>query len=101
MDCCHVCRVFHEVAHLSLCNNFSRVRKEKSNQIIREGERFFKVASQNGHGMYDVTKKENGSYLCTCPDLTYRSVVSLNGAVNGFATKCQLVILLSSKRNFL
>jgi transposase-like protein len=47
---------------------------EKSNQIMRLDERFYKVASQNGHGMYDVTKGLNGGWLCTCPDFTYRSV---------------------------
>ena len=52
---------------------------EQPNAIMREGERFFKVASQSGHGVYDVTRKENGSYLCTCPDFTYRSVISGHG----------------------
>jgi transposase-like protein/predicted nucleic acid-binding Zn finger protein len=56
-----------------------RMIAEQPNAIIREGERFFKVASQNGHGMYDVTKKLNGSYLCTCPDFTYRSLISGHG----------------------
>ncbi|MGA2626034.1 MAG: DDE-type integrase/transposase/recombinase [Candidatus Bathyarchaeia archaeon] len=52
---------------------------EKSNQIICDGERFYKVASQNGHGMYDVTRKERGGWLCTCPDFTYRSLISGHG----------------------
>jgi transposase-like protein/predicted nucleic acid-binding Zn finger protein len=56
-----------------------RLIAEQPNAIMRQGERFFKVASQSGHGMYDVTRKENGSYLCTCPDFTYRSVISGHG----------------------
>ena len=52
---------------------------EQPNAIMRESERFFKVASQSGHGTYDVTRKQNGSYLCTCPDFTYRSVISSHG----------------------
>jgi transposase-like protein/predicted nucleic acid-binding Zn finger protein len=56
-----------------------RLIAEQPNAIMREGERFFKVTSQSGHGMYDVTRRENGSYLCTCPDFTYRSVVSGHG----------------------
>jgi len=56
-----------------------RMIAEQPNAIIKQSERFFKVTSQNGHGMYDVTKKENGSYLCTCPDFTYRSVISGHG----------------------
>jgi len=50
---------------------------EKTNQIIREGERFYKVASQNGRGMYDVTKAKMNrtiGWVCTCPDFTYRQV---------------------------
>jgi transposase-like protein len=47
---------------------------EKANQVFRQGERFYKVASQNGHGMYDVTKRKTSGWLCTCPDFTYRQV---------------------------
>jgi len=46
----------------------------KSSQIMRLEERFYKVASQSGNGMYDVTKRLNGGWLCTCPDFTYRNV---------------------------
>ncbi len=60
---------------------------EKPNQIIREGERFYKVASQNGDGTYDVTKKENGGWLCTCPDFTYRSVYA-----GGELLRCKHII---------
>ena len=51
-----------------------RMIAEKPEQIVRQGERFYKVASQNGHGMYDVTKRLNGGWLCTCPDFQYRNV---------------------------
>ena len=47
---------------------------EKPNQIMRLEERFYKVASQYGNGMYDVTKKQVAGWLCTCPDFTYRNV---------------------------
>jgi transposase-like protein len=47
---------------------------EKPNQIIRQDERFYKVASQSGNGMYDVTRKLNSGWLCTCPDFVYRNV---------------------------
>jgi len=51
-----------------------RAIAEKPNQILRVDERFYKVASQNGHGMYDVRKRENGSWLCTCFDFYYRAI---------------------------
>ena len=47
---------------------------EKPKQIIRQAERFYRVASQNGSGMYDVTKKQTSGWSCTCPDFTYRNV---------------------------
>jgi len=48
---------------------------EKPNQIMRLEERFYKVASQSGNGMYDlVKKKESGGWLCTCPDFEFRNV---------------------------
>jgi transposase-like protein len=48
---------------------------EKLNQIMRLGDRFYKVNSQNRHGMYDVIKKkESTGWLCTCADFTYRQV---------------------------
>jgi transposase-like protein len=52
-----------------------RAIAEKPNQVTCMDERFYKVASQNGHGMYDVIKKkESSGWLCTCPDFTYRNV---------------------------
>jgi transposase-like protein len=47
---------------------------EKPNQIIRQGERFYRVASQSRDMMYDVIRQLNGGWLCTCPDFEYRSV---------------------------
>jgi len=50
---------------------------EKHNQIIRESDRFYKVASQNGHGMYNVAKARMNrtiGWVCDCPDFTYRQV---------------------------
>jgi len=51
-----------------------RLIAEKPNQIQRMDERFYKVASQNGHGMYDVVQRENGSWICNCLDFHYREV---------------------------
>jgi transposase-like protein len=51
-----------------------RMIAEKENQIVRLDERFYKVASQNGHGMYDVIHRKNGGWLCTCPDCVYREL---------------------------
>ncbi len=45
---------------------------DKPNQIQRMDERFYKVASQNGRGMYDVIRRENGSWICNCLDYHYR-----------------------------
>jgi len=48
---------------------------ETPNQIMRLDERFYKVASQSGHGMYGVVKKkESSGWLCDCPDFQYRNV---------------------------
>jgi len=50
---------------------------EKPDQIKRIRERFYKVASQSGHGMYDVRKarvNQTVGWVCTCPDFTYREV---------------------------
>jgi hypothetical protein len=49
-----------------------RMIAEQLNAIVQQGERFYLVASQNGHGMYNVSMKENGSWICDCPDFTYR-----------------------------
>ncbi len=46
---------------------------EHPNQIQRMDERTYKVASQNGHGMYDVVRRENGSWICNCLDYHYRA----------------------------
>jgi transposase-like protein len=51
-----------------------RMIADKPDQIVRYSDSLFMVASQNGHGMYDVTKRENGSWVCTCPDHVYREV---------------------------
>ena len=50
---------------------------ERPNQIIRYDERFYKVNSQSGHGMYNVTKARMNrtiGWVCDCPDWTYRQV---------------------------
>lgn len=47
---------------------------DNPNSIMHVGERFYKVSSQSGHGMYNVTRKQNGGWLCDCPDHMYREV---------------------------
>jgi len=47
---------------------------EKLDQIQRMDEWFYKVASQSGHGMYDVLRRENGSWICDCFDHHYRQL---------------------------
>jgi transposase-like protein len=51
-----------------------RIIAEKSNQVQRLSEKFYKVASQNGHGMYDVVRTKTFAigWMCNCPDFTYR-----------------------------
>jgi transposase-like protein len=42
---------------------------------MRLDDRFYKVASQSGHGMYNVIKKkESSGWLCDCPDHVHRKV---------------------------
>ncbi|MGA3109304.1 MAG: DDE-type integrase/transposase/recombinase [Candidatus Bathyarchaeia archaeon] len=50
-----------------------RLIAEQPNQIQRMDERTYKVASQNGHGMYDVIRRENGSWICNCLDFHFRA----------------------------
>jgi transposase-like protein len=50
-----------------------RLIAEQPNQIQRIDERSYKVASQSGDGMYDVVRRENGSWLCNCLDFHYRA----------------------------
>ena len=47
---------------------------EKPEQVQRLSEKFYKVASQSGNGMYDVarTKAFAIGWICNCPDFTYR-----------------------------
>ncbi len=51
-----------------------RLIAEKPNQIVQQDERFYKVASQSNHGMYNVTKRLHGGWLCTCADFEFRNV---------------------------
>jgi hypothetical protein len=49
---------------------------EKPNQVMRLSEKFYKVASQSGRGMYDVSRSTRFAlgWVCDCPDWTYRQV---------------------------
>lgn len=54
-----------------------RLIAKKPNQIQRMDERFYKVASQSGHGMYNVVKARMNrtiGWVCDCADFTYRQV---------------------------
>jgi transposase-like protein len=65
-----------------------RMIAEQPNAILQQGERFFKVASQTRDMMHDVTKKENGSWLCSCEDFRHRSIISGHGQL----LRCKHVI---------
>jgi transposase-like protein len=53
-----------------------RMIAQQPNQIQRLDERAYKVASQNGNGMYDVTRTDKFAmgWICTCPDCIHRKV---------------------------
>jgi len=51
-----------------------RLIAEQPNQIQQMDERSYKVASQNGQGMYDVIRRDNGSWICNCLDYHYRNL---------------------------
>jgi putative transposase len=52
-----------------------RLIAEKPNQIMRLDQRFYKVNSQSGNGIYNVIKKkESSGWLCDCPDFAYWNV---------------------------
>ena len=51
-----------------------RLIAEKPNSIQQMSERFYKVASQSSDKMYDVIRRENGSWICTCFDHQFRQV---------------------------
>jgi putative transposase len=49
---------------------------EQAHAIERLSEKFYRVASQSGHGMYSVTRTKAFAigWICDCPDFTYREV---------------------------
>lgn len=49
-----------------------RLIAENATQIMAMDESHFKVASQSRDICYDVVRRENGSWLCTCFDFYYR-----------------------------
>jgi transposase-like protein len=53
-----------------------RMIAEKPNHVQRLSEKFYKVASQSGNGMYDVSRTDQFTmgWICDCPDRTYREV---------------------------
>ena len=49
---------------------------EKPNQVLRFDDWLYKVASQSGHGFYNVTRSQafGAEWICGCPDFNYRQV---------------------------
>lgn len=53
-----------------------RMIAQQSNQIQRLDDKFYKVSSQTGEGMYDVVRTNQFAmgWICDCPDCTHRKV---------------------------
>src|SRR5208282_4212228 len=51
-----------------------RLIAENPSQIQQMDESHYKVASQRRDGMYDVIRRESGSWLCNCLDFHYRAL---------------------------
>jgi transposase-like protein len=53
-----------------------RIIAENPSAIMRLSEKFYKVASQSGNGMYDVSRTDKFAigWICDCPDYTHRQV---------------------------
>jgi transposase-like protein len=53
-----------------------RAIANNANQVTRLSKKHYRVVSQSGHGMYDVTRTKAIAlgWICTCPDFTYREV---------------------------
>jgi putative transposase len=49
---------------------------EKPHRVLRFDDWLYKVASQAGHGFYNVTRSQafGAEWICACPDFTYRQV---------------------------
>jgi transposase-like protein len=67
---------------------------ERPNQVLRLSEKFYKVASQSGNGMYNVsrTKAFAIGWICDCPDSTYREVKCKHIWAVEFSVKLREVI---------
>jgi transposase-like protein len=67
---------------------------QSANQVIRLDERFYRVASQTGGGMYDVTRTKSFAigWICTCPDFTYRQVKCKHIWAVQFSLKLRAVV---------
>jgi len=65
-----------------------------ANQIIRLSEKSYRVASQSGHGAYDVTRTQAFAvgWICTCLDFTYREAKCKHIWAVEFSTKLREVV---------
>jgi putative transposase len=65
-----------------------------ASQVIRLDDRFYQVASQNGHGMYDVTRTKSFAigWICNCPDFNYRKVKCKHIWAVQFSLKLRAVV---------
>ncbi len=73
--CCYIAVVKEMQTAVLSREERGRAIAEKPNQIQRLDERCYKVSSQNGHGMYDVIRRDNGSWICNCLDHLHRQVM--------------------------
>ncbi len=64
------------------------------NQVIRMDDRFYRVSSQSGDGMYDVarTKSFATGWICNCPDCTHRKVKCKHIWAVEFSLKLRAVV---------
>jgi len=67
---------------------------QSANQVIRMDDRFYRVASQSGDGMYDVARSKYYSirWVCNCPDFLYRQVKCKHIWAVEFSLKLRAVV---------
>ena len=67
---------------------------EAPNQVVRLDDRFYRVASQSGDGMYDVTRTKAFAigWICNCPDFNYRKVKCKHMWAVQFSLKLRAVV---------
>ena len=65
-----------------------------SSQVVRLDDRFYRVTSQSGDGMYDVTRTKSFAigWICNCPDFNYRKVKCKHIWAVQFSLKLRAVV---------